>query len=107
MPMSPESFENELRGALRREPAPADFARKLKARLPVPIPIWRRPAVWAIAAVLLLAAVIPLGISEYHQRQHERALEARRQLEIALRITSVKLRQAKARVQRSTTRHTS
>jgi hypothetical protein len=107
MPINPEAFENELRGALRREPAPSDFARKLRARLPIPIPIWRRPAVWAIAAVLLLAALIPPAVSQYQRRQQERALEARRQLEIALRITSVKLRQAKARVQRSTTRHTS
>jgi hypothetical protein len=106
MPMSPDIFEKELKGALVREPAPPDFARKLKARLPVTLPIWRRPLVWALAAALLLAAIVPLGMSEYHRRQRERALEARRQLEIALKITSVKLRQARARVQRST-RHTS
>jgi hypothetical protein len=107
MPLDAEAFEKELRGALRREPPPADFAKRLKARLPVPIPIWRRPALWALAAALLLATLIPLGMSEYRHRQRERALEARRQLDIALRITSVKLRQARERVQRSTSRHTS
>ena len=105
MPIDPEAFENELRGALRREPAPADFARRLKSRLP--IPIWRRPVTLALAAGLLLAASVPPAAIEYRHRQQERALEARRQLIVALRITSVQLNKAKEKVQRSTTRHTS
>lgn len=108
MPLDPEAFENELRAALRREPAPADFARRLQARLPVPI--WRRPVTLALAAGLLLAAVIPPAVTEYQHRRQERALEARRQVVLALRITSVKLHQAAERVQKSTqrsTRHTS
>ena len=67
--MNSDSFENELRAALRREAAPPDFARMLRARLP--IPIWRRPALWAIAAALLLTALIPPAVSEYRNRQQE------------------------------------
>lgn len=104
MPIDPEAFENQLRGALRREPAPGDFARRLKARLP--IPIWRRPAAWAIAAALLLSAVVPPVVSEYNQRREARASEAARQLDYALQLTSLKLRQTKERVQRAT-KHTS
>ena len=98
-----EDFESELRAALRREPAPPDFARRLRKRLPVPI--WRRPVSWAIAAGLLLAAAIPPAAVEYHRQQQERAMEAHRQLVIALRITNVKLRQTRERIQRAT-RHT-
>jgi len=101
----PIDFEGELRGALRREAAPADFAKKLRARVPVEMPVWRRPMVWAIAAVLLLAASIPPSVSEYRRRQRERGMEARRELVIALRITSMKLHQAREKIQRA--RHSS
>ena len=105
MPIEPDAFEQQLSGALRREPAPPDFARRLKSRLP--IPIWRRPVAWAIAAGLLLAAAMPPVVIEYRHREYAKALEARRELVLALKITSVKLRQTKERVQRSTQRHTS
>ena len=101
----PLDFEGELRGALRREAAPADFAKKLRARVPVEMPVWRRPMVWAIAAVLLLAASIPPSVSEYRRRQRERGMEARRELVIALRITNMKLHQAREKIQRA--RHSS
>ena len=101
----PLDFEGELRGALRREAAPADFAKKLRARVPVEMPVWRRPMIWAIAAVLLLAASIPPSVSEYRRRQRERGMEARRELVIALRITSMKLHQAREKIQRA--RHSS
>ena len=101
----PIDFEGELRGALRREAAPADFAKKLRARVPVEMPVWRRPMVWAIAAVLLLAASIPPSVSEYRRRQRERGMEARRELVIALRITNMKLHQAREKIQRA--RHSS
>jgi hypothetical protein len=101
----PIDFEGELRGALRREAAPADFAKKLRARVPVEMPVWRRPMIWAIAAVLLLAASIPPSVSEYRRRQRERGMEARRELVIALRITNMKLHQAREKIQRA--RHSS
>jgi hypothetical protein len=100
MPLSDDDFERELRAALRREAAPPDFAAKLKRRLPTPM--WKRPAVWAIAAAVLFAALLPPAVLEYRR---ERGLEARRELMVALRITNVKLRQTKERIQRAT-RHT-
>jgi hypothetical protein len=103
MPLSDEDFEQELRAALRREAAPADFAAKLERRLPAPI--WRRPAVWAIAAAVLFAALLPPAVLEYRRERQAQALEARRELIVALRITNVKLRQTKERVERAT-RHT-
>lgn len=99
MPLNTDAFEKELRAALRREPAPPDFAARLRRRLPTPI--WRRAAVWAIAAALLLAAAIPPAVSEYQRQRREQALEARRQLFVALNITSIKLRQTKERIQHS------
>ena len=103
MPLSDDDFEQELSAALRREPAPPDFAAKLKRRLPVPV--WRRPAVWAIAAAVLFAALLPPVVLEYRRERRAQALEASRELIVALRITNVKLRQTKERIQRAT-RHT-
>jgi hypothetical protein len=103
MPLNHDTFEDELRAALRREPAPPDFAARLRRRLPTPI--WQRPVVWAVAAALLLAALIPPAVSQHRRQERERALEARRQLIVALKITSIKLRQTRERIQRAT-RHT-
>ncbi len=98
--MRDDEFEPGLRAALRREAAPPDFAAKLRRRLPTPAPvaIWRRPLVWAVAAALLLAAAVPPAVSEYSRRREERGREASRQLMIALRITNVKLRQAREKI---------
>jgi hypothetical protein len=108
------NFEEELRAALRHEPAPEDFAAKVFAKTtlakttlvrkhregPRVVPIWRRPLSLAIAAALAVAAVVPPAVYQYHQRQ--RALEARDQLIAALSITRVQLQQVKARLQRNT-----
>lgn len=93
------NFEDDLRAALRREPAPPDFAAKVIARTRM-VPFWRRPAALAIAAVLLLAAMIPQAVQEHRRRQ--RALEARDQLILALSITRVQLQQVKDRIQQNT-----
>jgi hypothetical protein len=100
------SFDDALRAALRREPAPADFAAKVLARAaPEPkaaaIPIRRRPIAWAIAAGLTIAALVPTGVSEYRRRREARALEARRELMVALAVTRVKLQQTREKLQRS------
>jgi hypothetical protein len=102
----PVNFEDDLRAALRREPAPADFASKILARTvlkkPRVLPFWRRPAILAIAAVLLLAAVIPPAAYQY--RRQKRALEARDQLIVALSITKAQLLQAKEMIRQNTRR---
>jgi hypothetical protein len=105
----PVNLENGLKDALRREPAPADFAAKVLSRTLVSPPPrlrwWRRPVTLALAAGLILGALIPTTFFEYHQREERRALAARNQLMAALAITRTRLQQAKARIQRQT-RHT-
>jgi hypothetical protein len=95
------NLEDDLRAALRREPAPPDFAARVLSKTRV-IPIWRRRLVWSIAAALAVAAVIP-GIYEY--RRYERAIAARDQLLLALSITRVQLQQTKEKIQQYSTRH--
>jgi hypothetical protein len=96
------NFDDDLRDALRRQPAPPDFAAKVLAKAArekgAVQPIWRRPLTLALAAGLLVAALLPPAISDYHHREEARALEARRQLMIALRITRTQLRQAQRKV---------
>jgi ElaB/YqjD/DUF883 family membrane-anchored ribosome-binding protein len=103
------NLEDGLRDALRREPAPVDFAAKVLARTVVSpiraLPWWRRPVTLALAAGLILGALIPTAMFEYQQREERRALAARNQLMAALAITRTRLQQAKARIQRQT-RHT-
>jgi hypothetical protein len=102
----PVNLENGLREALRREPAPVDFAAKVLARTVVAptrrLSWWKRPVTLALAAGLILGALIPTTIFEYHQREERRALAARNQLMAALAITRTRLQQAKARIQRQT-----
>lgn len=107
-----QDFEAEIRAALRREPAPPDFAATVLARAaaldPKPkvtqMPLWRRPAAWLLAAGLAISAITPPAISEYQRRRELRALEAKRELLLALSITRAKLQQTRERIQR-TTRH--
>jgi hypothetical protein len=103
------AFEDELRRSLSREPAPADFAHKVLARAAaldkpkvVVMPVWRRPVAWAIAAAVILGIVIPAGIQEHRRRQEEKALEAQRQLVLALNITRAQLEKTKAKLQKAT-----
>ena len=97
------NLDDELRAALQREPAPTDFAARLlaktaqKARV---LPFWRRLVTLAVAAALTLAAVIPPAV--YQHRRHQRAIEARDQLIVALSITRVQLEQVKERIRRNT-----
>lgn len=95
------NLEDDLRRALRREPAPPDFAAKVLARAGKPrtVPFWRRPAALPIAAVLTVTALIPASIYEY--RQQRRGIEARNQLLTALSITRAQLEQAKHMIERN------
>ena len=115
MKLPEENFEAEIRAALRREAAPPDFATNVLARAAALAPQQkvsvmpvlsssrsRRPAIWALAAGLAVAAIIPPAVSEYQRRKELRALEARRELLAALSITRAKLRQTRERIQRNT-----
>jgi len=105
------NFEDELRTALRREPAPPDFAaailsKTLLKKTPLAktrvVPFWRRPATLAMAAALAVAALVPPAVNEY--RRQQRAVEARDQLIEALAITKVQLQQVGEKI-RQNTRH--
>jgi hypothetical protein len=103
-------FEQDMRSALRRDPAPPDFAGGVLARVaalspPVKVvrmPLWRRPAAWALAAGLSIAAIVPPAVVEYRQRREARALEAKRELLVALAVTRIKFQQTRERIQRTT-----
>lgn len=107
MQLNGDDFENEVRAALRRTPAPEGFAQRLSQRLRpeeknLPTATWRRPAAWAIAAGLLIAAALPPAVVQYRHSRREKAMEAARQVEFALRLTSAKLRETREKVQRAT-----
>ena len=92
------NFEDELRTALQREPAPPDFAAAVLSKTRV-LPFWRRPATFALAAALAVAALIPPAVNEY--RRQQRAIEARDQLIEALAITKVQLLQVGEKIRRT------
>jgi hypothetical protein len=103
------NLEDDLRAALRREPAPADFAARILAKTypsktcPAPFSVLSfrpRPVTLAIAAALALAALIPPAVHKY--RREQRAITARDQLIEALSITRVQLQQAKEKIRRNT-----
>jgi hypothetical protein len=98
------NLEDDLRRALRRETAPADFAARILSKTTLAktrvLPFWRRPVTLAIAATLALAALIPPAV--YQHRRQQRALEARDQLVAALAITRVQLEHVKERISRNT-----
>jgi hypothetical protein len=96
------NLENELRQALRRQPAPTDFAANVLAR--VAVKKRRRVLAFAIAAGLAAAALIPPAVSAYHWRRQ--AVEAHRELLIALAITRTKLIETQARLERAALRST-
>ena len=93
------NLEDDLRRALRHEPAPPDFAARVLSETRV-IPFWRRPVTFAIAAALLLAALAPPAVYEY--RKHLRAVEARDQLILAFAITKVQLEHVREKIRRNT-----
>jgi hypothetical protein len=94
------NFEDDLREALRREPAPPDFAAKVLAHKVLTRTAPTRLLVLALAAALLLAAAIPPAV--YRYRRHERAIQARDQLVAALSMTRAQLQQAKEKILRNT-----
>jgi negative regulator of sigma E activity len=98
------NFEDELKAALQREPAPADLAADLLAKTTESKtrarPFWRRPVTLAIAAAFALTAIVPSAVYQY--RQYRRAIEARDQLILALSVTRVQLQQVREKINRNT-----
>lgn len=92
------NIEDQLRQALKREPAPADFKRKVMRALPGKR---NRHLSLALAAALAVAAVVPVVVVEL---RHRRGIEARDQLVRALRVTNATLRHTKQMIHRNTRR---
>lgn len=88
-----EEFEQELREAFERRPAPPSLKRRLmesrRARRPLmPALVWQR-----LAAAIVLAALLGGGVVWRNAEQQRKGEEARRQVLIALRITNHALNQ--------------
>jgi hypothetical protein len=81
------NFEDQLRRALTRDPAPADFKRKLMARVAKRVR-WNRRVLLAFAAALLIAAAVPATVVV-------RGIRARNQLLNALSVTQSTFRHTK------------
>jgi hypothetical protein len=104
------NIEDDLRRALRRQPAPPDFADRVTARAtgrsavqPGRVAPGRGEMTrWlaAAAAVVLLAT----GAARYYERQEAiaEAERVRQDIQVALRITSEKLSLAQQRIEEST-----
>jgi negative regulator of sigma E activity len=99
------NIEDRLREALEREPAPADFKRKVMQALPakknLSIFWWNRRLSLALALAVIVAAVVPTVIVE---NRHRRGIAARDQLLTALRVTNTTLRHTKQMIHRNTRR---
>ena len=99
-----DQFEDDLKQALRRVDPPEGFERRLFARLAAAVPPSARPrehrvAAWAVAAGLIFASFG--GVTVYRQyQQQRRALDARDQLLLALRVTGQKLDEVRKHINR-------
>lgn len=103
-----EKFEEALRGALRRGPAPAGFAAKVLAKAEgesgraraAGRPRTGRPFVALALAAAVVAAIVPAVVTDYQRREAERGVKAKQELLTALAITRDQLQQARTKVQR-------
>lgn len=89
-----DAFEKSLKEALRREPAPEEFAERILSHTAVArtdVRRWRRPRIliWAAAAIALVT--LSIGLAEYRQEQRIRGERARQELLLALHIAGSKL----------------
>ena len=88
-----EEFEQELRQAFARRPAPPSLKRRLMEIRRAPqarshVFLWQR-----IAAALVLTAVLGGGVAWHNAEERRRGEEARQQVLTALRITNHALNQ--------------
>jgi hypothetical protein len=95
------NIDEELRAALRREPAPKEFAAAVLAKTrgragtEVHRGIWQRPLTLALAVAVAAVAMVPAVILDY-QRREAKGLKAKQD---PLAITRNQLRHARERVQ--------
>lgn len=96
-----DEFENQLRQAFERRPAPPSLKRRLieqrhtrrLQRLHSRAALWQR-----LAASLVVAALLGGGFAWRHAEEQRKGEEARQQVLTALRITNRALNQMNARL---------
>jgi len=101
-------LEAALRAALERKNPPLGFAQRVEMRIAGQQRQQVRPRGWgwlrietqfALAAVLLLAFVLPVSWRLHHQAEVARGEAAKQQVMLALRITGTQLRSIQQRTQ--------
>jgi hypothetical protein len=99
------NLEDQLRDALRREPAPADLKRKVMQAIPAEksarVFWWKRRISLALAAAMLVAAATPALIIE---QRRERGIQARDRLLTALKVTNATLRHTREMIHKNVRR---
>jgi hypothetical protein len=98
------NIEHELQRALRRQPAPSDFADRVLARIDAQAaPASRRSPVRQWLAAAAAAALVATGVARYytHQQSVAEAERINQDIRLALQITSEKLALVQARVDAS------
>jgi hypothetical protein len=98
------NIEHDLQRALRRQPAPPDFADRVLARIDAqPAPASRRPPVRQWLAAAAAAALVATGAAQYYTYQQSvtEAERIKQDIRLALQITSEKLALVQARVDAS------
>ena len=83
-----EEFEQELKQAFERRPAPPSLKRRLMERRRVRQPHWFAPAWQRLAAAILLAATLGGGLVWRNAEEQRRGEAARQEVITALRITN-------------------
>jgi hypothetical protein len=99
------NIEDDLHRALRRKPAPSDFADRVLARIDETRPR-RRPQMSGYVRWLAAAATVTLvatgGVRYYtYQQTLAEAERVKQDIRMALQITSEKLALAQARIEQS------
>lgn len=101
-----DEFEAQLRATLKRCPAPDGFAERVLAKSAAPPAAmmqrrspWRVPVSIAAAVLMSFGAI---GAWRQHEAEQRRAEDAKRQLLLALEITSEKLAVVNQVLDRST-----
>jgi len=98
------NIEHDLQRALRRQPAPPDFADRVLARIDAQAsPANRRSPLRQWLAAAAAAALVATGAAQYYTYQQSvaEAERIRQDIRLALQITSEKLALVQARVDAS------
>ena len=93
-----DEFERELQQAFTRRPAPPGLKRRLMEKRRRPQPQWRFVTWQRLAAAIALTAVLAGGVEWRIVEQRRKEEVARRQVLMALRITSRALNQMNAKL---------